>query len=377
MPNESVSDAVADLIHVAKHLQDSVFKKPKKDYGCNLRTTPVSTSHLDTSNPLECDIVQQASKEDVPWIRTLSQKTHSQNNEEREVSDRILRRYQSLRSIIAKLREKWRKLAAEAASINDDVEKKLEEQESDWEKKMKMKGEQIERLKAILAESPCVSPSASLDENQLDEEIKALQEANLRRQSELWDLEATIKSVKTDRQCKRKRENLEALLASSPSMQAHEDVRKLCVELKTMLTRKKHHERRIERSEEVSRKPVGNTASTKISDSCSELTVVRTGLEKKTKILENLKCRLRSIIESHWDMLDESSIKSCILNSLYLHSGQISMDKLKENTRKAMNSRNRPCNPEEITRALYSLVAHDIIQIDRSRGEGLVTLLLM
>ncbi|CCI46787.1 unnamed protein product [Albugo candida] len=374
MQSQFFSDAVADLTRVANHLQESIFNKSEENHDFSLHTTAVGANQLISSR---CEVIQQASKEDLPWIHTLSHKANANDIEERDSSDRILRRYRSLRSTIAKLREKSKKLAAEAESVNDNVEKKLEEQEIDWEKEMKVKGEQIERLKAILADetkSPCVSPSANSEKSHLDDEIQVLEEAINLRQRELRDLHAATKSVKTERECKRKRENLEALLSSSPRKQAHPDVRKLCAELKLMLARKKPHETK---TGEVTRKKAKKSSGTESTDQCAELGAVRTELVARKRILANLISRLRSIVESNWDMEEVSSIKSCILNSLYLHSGQINMAELKEKATKAMDAKNRVCSSEEITRALYSLVAHDIIQIDRSQRDGLVTLLLL
>jgi len=69
--------------------------------------------------------------------------------------------------------------------------------------------------------------------------------------------------------------------------------------------------------------------------------------------------------------------EAVLLHLLYEHAGELGVNELKQQTAAVMQEHSKSPNSAAVIRALYSLVANGVVQIDRSYGNGLVTSLLV
>ena len=69
--------------------------------------------------------------------------------------------------------------------------------------------------------------------------------------------------------------------------------------------------------------------------------------------------------------------EAVILDLLFQHAGEMAMSDLKQATAAALAARGQESGNPTVIRALYSLVANNLVQIDRSHGNGIVTSLIV
>lgn len=95
---------------------------------------------------------------------------------------------------------------------------------------------------------------------------------------------------------------------------------------------------------------------------------------RKRKMRHMVDVQLLTARDTNPPTLREEAV---LLHLLYEHEGEMGVNELKQEASAVLEEHGKPNGNGVVIRALYSLVANGVVQIDRSYGNGLVTSLLV
>ncbi|KAE8984597.1 hypothetical protein PR003_g33482, partial [Phytophthora rubi] len=95
---------------------------------------------------------------------------------------------------------------------------------------------------------------------------------------------------------------------------------------------------------------------------------------RKRKMRHMVDVQLLTARDTNPPTLREEAV---LLHLLYGHEGEMGVNELKQEASEVLQEHAKPNGNGVVIRALYSLVANGLVQIDRSYGNGLVTSLLV
>ncbi|KAG7388574.1 hypothetical protein PHYPSEUDO_012211 [Phytophthora pseudosyringae] len=316
-----------------------------------------------------------------------------------ERCDRLKRRFEALSDTVRLCQEKVRRTADEVA-LQDQVESRLAQEETAWEQQMQTREQRVaerevelQALKEEDAPEEDMDAEQAQDEDEQDEEqqveIAELQEAVALRAEERRDMEAAIDSLrrkKARRQAagaeQRKEREAESVdVEADAAAAAREQV------LRELREEKEALQREIIAAEETEEKLEENVRHLPaLKDELAEAKRDRTSVQaqvdslrlelgrRKRKMRHMVDVQLLTARDTNPPTLREEAV---LLHLLYEHEGEMGVNELKQEASTMLKDHGKPNGNGVVIRALYSLVANGVVQIDRSYGNGLVTSLLV
>lgn len=316
---------------------------------------------------------------------------------------------------------------ADEVTLNERVESQLEREEREWEAQMQVREQKVAELEVELKalrdderdsegeEGTATEEEEDEDENneeissaeeeedevpqqsskqsrkkaaaKLEARNRELREAVALRVEEKRDIEAAIESLRR----KRRRRTLQddGGGGASPKRPRVESARsrELEGELITLRAEKDALQQEImqaeERSEQLDKHKHELPGLRKeISALKDERDDLQETVETRKQQLERLKEKMKHMVDvqlltardTNPPTLREEAV---LLHLLYEHAGELGVNELKQQAAAVMLEHGKPPSSAAVIRALYSLVANGVVQIDRSYGNGLVTSLLV
>ncbi|KAI9911647.1 hypothetical protein PsorP6_009001 [Peronosclerospora sorghi] len=311
----------------------------------------------------------------------------------------LTRRFEALSNSVRICEEKLLR-TEDGVPLHDRVEMQLVQEEEAWEKQMQVREERIaEReveLQALKEENAADESQDAVDEEEeesedqdQDEEANMVELAELRealalRAEEKRDLEAAISSLER----KRVRRNA-AITEQKMQSQVQADSaaaarEQLLIELRE---EKEKLQREIIAAEEREEKLEENVRDlpelkVKLAKAKTKRSEVQTHVDSLRLELARQKRKMRHMVDVQLltarDTLPPTLREEAVLlHLLYEHEGEMGVNELKQEASEMLKDYDKPNGNGVVIRALYSLVANGLVQIDRSYGKGLVTLLLV
>lgn len=292
--------------------------------------------------------------------------------------------------------------------LNERVESQLESEEKEWEDKMQVREQRVAELEVelkTLQESNEAAFHAGDDaEDSQDDEDQddndgdgngsddeeetarnlQLREALALRMEEKRDIQAAIESLKRKKQQRSlSTDRSQGQSETVPSERARE----LMQELQELQEEKDTLQLQIIASEEEQEEQDEHSAEipsmkADIAERKLQRTAEQERLDKVKHSLNRLKAKMKHMVDVQILTARDTSPstlreEAVILHLLYEHEGEMGVNELKQEIGAVMTSHGKPSSNGVIIRALYSLVANGVVQIDRSYGNGLVTSLLV
>ncbi|KAG7400807.1 hypothetical protein PHYBOEH_004321 [Phytophthora boehmeriae] len=339
-----------------------------------------------------------ASSRQDTWQEALERLTKemdeaSGSSDASERLNRLQRRYESLSASVRVCQEKVRKTGDEVA-LQDRVESHLAQEETAWEQQMQIREEKVAEkeveLKALQEENAAEdSPDQEEEEQDADDEeaeaeIAELQEVLALRAEEKRDIEAAIDSL----QRKKKRRSMAPVekredvgMEADAAAAAREQV------LRELRDEKDALQREIIAAEELEEKQEENARDLPaLKEEVSEAKYQKAKIQaqvdslrlelarRKRKMRHMVDVQLLTARDTNPPTLREEAV---LLHLLYEHEGEMGVNELKQEASTVLQEHGKPNGNGVVIRALYSLVANGVVQIDRSYGNGLVTSLLV
>ncbi|RLN47388.1 hypothetical protein BBJ29_001945 [Phytophthora kernoviae] len=284
--------------------------------------------------------------------------------------------------------------AWDEVALQDRVESQLAQEETAWEQQMQSREEKVAEkeveLKALQEENAVEdNPEQEEEEDDAEDEeaeaeIAELQEALALRAEERRDIEAAIDSL----QRKKKRRSV-ALVEKSEDVDMEADAAAAAREqvLRELREEKDSLQREIIAAEEMEEKQEENVGELPaLKDEVSEAKYERAKIQaqvdslrlelarRKRKMRHMVDVQLLTARDTNPPTLREEAV---LLHLLYEHEGEMGVNELKQEASTVLQEHGKPNGNGVVIRALYSLVANGVVQIDRSYGNGLVTSLLV
>ncbi|KAG2773457.1 hypothetical protein JG687_00009603 [Phytophthora cactorum] len=331
--------------------------------------------------------------------REIAEKNGSKDAIERY--DRLKRRFDALSDSVRLHSEKVRKTGDEVA-LQNRMETQLAQEETAWEQQMQTREQRVAEREVelqVLKEENEVEQEETRDsEQEQDEEeeeedvqveLAELQEAVALRAEEKRDIEAAIDSLqrkKTRRQAviaeeRKKREAESVDVEGDAAAAAREQVVRELREEKDAL------QREIIAAEETEENLDENlrdlpALKEKLAEIKKERSTVQSQVDSLRLELARRKRKMRHMVDvqlltardTNPPTLREEAV---LLHLLYEHEGEMGVNELKQEASTVLEDHGKPNGNGVVIRALYSLVANGVVQIDRSYGNGLVTSLLV
>ncbi|KAL3657580.1 hypothetical protein V7S43_017547 [Phytophthora oleae] len=309
--------------------------------------------------------------------------------------ERLKRRFEALSDSVRLFQDKVRSTGDEVA-MQDRVESQLAQEESAWEQQMQ-KREQLVAEKEVelqvLKEEEEHGEGEEQEEEEEQEqsqvEIAELQEAVALREEEKRDIQAAIDSLQrkkarraatlAEERKKREAESVdtEADAAAAAREQVLRELREEKETLQRQIIAAEETEENLE--ENVRDLPV---LKEELADAKQDRTKVQTQVDSLRLELARQKRKMRHMVDvqlltardTNPPTLREEAV---LLHLLYEHEGEMGVNELKQEASTVLKDHSKPNGNGVVIRALYSLVANGVVQIDRSYGNGLVTSLLV
>lgn len=319
---------------------------------------------------------------------------------------RLLRRYDALAASVDMYQDQVKRLSNEIL-LNERVESQLEREEKEWEDKMQVREQRVAELevelKALREAAAAGSDNAQDDDDDRDndaeeeeeeeedaaDEHSELREALALRMEEKRDIRAAVESLERKKQLRSFAAD-RAPPASSSGDDAEapsEREQTLLGELQALQVAKDALQRQIIASEEEQEAQDEHSAELPSLKSAVAVAKERRSeaqrrLETAKLSLGRLKARMKHMVDVQMLTARDTSPsplreEAVILHLLYEHEGEMGVNELKLATGTIMAAHGKPSSNGVVIRALYSLVANGVVQIDRSFGNGLVTSLLV
>ncbi|TDH69802.1 hypothetical protein CCR75_008730 [Bremia lactucae] len=351
-----------------------------------------------------------ASSHQETWQATLhrlalaiDEKNASKGSIER--CDRLKRRFEALSDTVQLCQDKVRKIGDEVL-LQDRVESQLAQEETAWEQQMQLREQRVAEREVelqALKEENSVHETEELeqytklsqDENDTEEEqevqaeIMELQEAVALRAEEKRDIKAAIDSLQRKRlrrqaviaEHTKQREAENMVIEADAAVAAREQV------LRELRDEKDVLQREIIAAEEMEEKLEENMQD--LPAMKEELAEVKTTRLKVQTRVDSLRLELARRKRKMRHMVDILLLtardtnpptlreEAVLLHLLYQNEGEMGMNELKQEASLVLKDHDKPNGLGVVTRALYSLLANGVVQIDWSYGNGLVTSLLV
>uniref|UniRef100_H3G8R3 Uncharacterized protein n=1 Tax=Phytophthora ramorum TaxID=164328 RepID=H3G8R3_PHYRM len=330
-------------------------------------------------------------------LRRLASELAERNASDASVErcERLTRRFEALSESVKLLQEKVRG-SGDALALHDRVESQLAQEETVWEQQMQVREQRVaEReveLKALqeeAAEAEETGDEAQEEEEETEVEVAELQEAVALRAEEKRDIEAAVDSL----QRKKARKNAAVTAEKEKTQVLSGDVRADAAAvareqvLGELRDEKEALQRHIIAAEELEEEQEENArdlpalkdelmeAKTERSRVQAQVDSLRLELaRRKRKMRHMVDVQLLTARDTNPPTLREEAV---LLHLLYEHEGEMGVNELKQEASAVLQAHGKPNGNGVVIRALYSLVANGVVQIDRSYGNGLVTSLLV
>ncbi|RLN06075.1 hypothetical protein BBJ28_00021036 [Nothophytophthora sp. Chile5] len=313
------------------------------------------------------------------------------SGEASERCDRLKRRHESLAATVRVCQERARRLADEVG-MQDRVESQLAEEETAWEAQMQTREQRVAEREVeltALQEENADDTNEEEDDDQEDEEEAEhgeLREVLALRAEEKRDIEAAIESMQRK---KRRRGSVlpsgggdeDVDMATNATIAAREQV------LRELREEKEALQREIIATEEMEEQQEENqlelpALKEAVAEAKRERAQVQERVDSLRLELERRKRKMRHMVDvqlltardTNPPVLREEAV---LLHLLYEHEGEMGVNELKQETSAVLQAHGKAHGNGVVIRALYSLVANGVVQIDRSYGNGLVTSLLV
>ncbi|ETL32902.1 hypothetical protein L916_14572, partial [Phytophthora nicotianae] len=318
-----------------------------------------------------------------------------------ERCDRLKRRFEALSDTVRLCQEKVKATGSEL-TLQNRVESQLAQEETAWEQQMQTREQRVAEREVELqalkeeneADAAAQEENGNSEEEEQDEEeeqveIAELQEAVALRAEEKRDIEAAIDSLqrkKTRRQAviaeeKKKKEAESVDVEADAAAAAREQVLRELREEKDALQREIIA---AEETEENLDENVRDLPALKeeLAEAKKERAEVQAQVDSLRLELARRKRKMRHMVDvqlltardTNPPTLREEAV---LLHLLYEHEGEMGVNELKQEASTVLKDHGKPNGNGVVIRALYSLVANGVVQIDRSYGNGLVTSLLV
>ncbi|KAE9071973.1 hypothetical protein PF005_g16195 [Phytophthora fragariae] len=331
--------------------------------------------------------------------------------------ERLRRRFEALSDAVRLCQDKLRRAGDELA-LQDRVESQLAHEEAAWEQQMQTREQRVAEREVelqALREERAADEAGSADaeqeqeheqedagddteeeeEEQAAEQELRVERAELRevlalRAEEKRDIQAAIESLQ------RKRVRRSAALAEQRKQQQQEETENVEADaavaarqrvLAELRDEKEALQRDIIAAEELEEKLEENVRDLpalkdKLQRAKAERAQVQTQLDSLRLELARRKRKMRHMVDvqlltardTNPPTLREEAV---LLHLLYEHEGEMGVNELKQEASAVLKEHGKPNGNGVVIRALYSLVANGLVQIDRSYGNGLVTSLLV
>ncbi|KAE8955139.1 hypothetical protein PF011_g31887, partial [Phytophthora fragariae] len=224
-------------------------------------------------------------------------------------------------------------------------------------------------------------------EQELRVERAELREVRALRAEEKRDIQAAIESLQ------RKRVRRSAALAEQRKQQQQEETENVEAAaarqrvLAELRDEKEALQRDIIAAEELEEKLEENVRDLpalkdELQRAKAERAQVRTQLDSLRLELARRKRKMRHMVDVQLPTARDTNPptlreEAVLLHLLYGHEGEMGVNELKQEASAVLQEHAKPNGNGVVIRALYSLVANGLVQIDRSYGNGLVTSLLV
>lgn len=327
---------------------------------------------------------------------------------------RLLRRMDALTATVSVQQEQLKQLSSEIV-VNERVEAQLEREEREWEEKMQVREQRVAELEVELKALQEVNDASfnaefkerddgddgddsrqdtaddgddAEEDDDAEEEQEAaarnveLREALALRMEERRDIQAALASL----QRKKQQRGFSADRAQAQSAPSDHE-RALLQELQELQDEKDALQRQIIASEEEQEENDEHSAElprlkARVAEKKRGRADEQERLDAARHALTRLKNKMRHMVDvqilTAGDTIPSTlREEAVILHLLYAHEGEMGVNELKLETGAAMAAHGKPSSSGAVIRALYSLVANGVVQIDRSYGNGLVTSLLV
>ncbi|RMX65873.1 hypothetical protein DD238_004133 [Peronospora effusa] len=326
--------------------------------------------------------------------QVISEKTGSKEALER--CERLVRRFEALSDSIRLCQEKLRQAGDEVA-LQDRVERQLAQEEAAWEQQMQVREERVAakevELQDLRAESAADVTEEEQDQDQDEQaklaEIAVLREALALRAEEKRDIEAAIASLQ------RKNARRSAAIAEKEKQRHKQSVD---VQADAAAAAREQVLRELRKGKEMLQREIiaAEEMEEKLDENVRDLPALKEEVAeaKKTRVqvqtrVDSLRLELARQKRKMRHMVDVQILtardtnpptlreEAVLLHLLYEHEGEMGVNELKQEASEVLKDHGKPNGNGVVIRALYSLVANGLVQIDRSYGNGLVTLLLV
>uniref|UniRef100_M4BMG4 Uncharacterized protein n=1 Tax=Hyaloperonospora arabidopsidis (strain Emoy2) TaxID=559515 RepID=M4BMG4_HYAAE len=341
----------------------------------------------------------------------ILEKTGSKEALER--CERLTRRFEALSDSLRLCQEKLRRVGDDVV-LQDRVEKQLAQEEEAWEQQMQVREQRVaEReveLQALKEENAAAASTAigsneeeeeEIEEGERDDgdgdedeqgqmaEIAELREALALRLEEKRDIEAAVSSLQ------RKKARQSAVVAEQKNKEREQSID---VQAEVAAAAREQVLRELREEKETLQRAIieADEMEERTDENVRDLPALKEELaevkRKKTEIqtcVDSLRLELARQKRKMRYMVDVQLLtardtnpptlreEAVLLHLLYEHEGEMGVNELKQEASKLLEDHGRPNGNGVVIRALYSLVANGLVQIDRSHGNGLVTLLLV
>ncbi|KAE9067642.1 hypothetical protein PF010_g27384 [Phytophthora fragariae] len=279
----------------------------------------------------------------------------------------------------------------EALSDADRVESQLAQEEAAWEQQMQTREQRVAEREVelqALREERAADEAGGADAEQEQEQGQAeLREVLALRAEEKRDIQAAIESLQ------RKRVRRSAALAEQRKQQQQEETENVEAAaarqrvLAELRDEKEALQRDIIAAEELEEKLEENVRDLpalkdELQRAKAERAQVRTQLDSLRLELARRKRKMRHMVDVQLPTARDTNPptlreEAVLLHLLYGHEGEMGVNELKQEASAVLQEHAKPNGNGVVIRALYSLVANGLVQIDRSYGNGLVTSLLV
>lgn len=357
------------------------LQRPSEASQKRLKTLPPSSSDSLFSLFSAAEFAAKSSAQSAPetWQQALRRLAQELGQDAQQKLERLERRHEALSGSVKLFQEKVKALGDDL-TLQDKVETQLAQEEAAWEQQMQVREQKVAEkeveLKALKEEEEEVE-----EEESEEEEVGEMQEALALRAEEKRDIEAAIESLQRKRRRKSVAVEKPVDVEQDAAAAAREQVLRELKEEKDAL------QREIIAAEEQEEKQEENARDLpQLKDDVADAKVERAKVQAKVDALrlELARCKrkmrfmvdvqLLTARDTNPPTLREEAV---LLHLLYEHEGEMGVNELKQEASKVLQEHSRPNGNGVVIRALYSLVANGVVQIDRSYGNGLVTSLLV
>ncbi|OWZ07361.1 Translation initiation factor eIF-3 subunit 10 [Phytophthora megakarya] len=306
----------------------------------------------------------------------LTEETSSKDAIDR--CERLNRRYEALSGSIRLVQEQMKATGDEVA-LQERVERQLAQDETAWEQQMQTREQRVAEREVELQTIKEEEPQEQEQEEEEQVDLTELHEAAALRVEEKRDLEAAIESLQR-KKMRRKRETQTDDVKDAATTAREQVLRELREEKETL-------QRQIIATEETEEQLDENVRhlpalKDELAQSKKNRAEVQTTADALRLELNRQKRKMRHMVDvqlltardTNPPTLREEAV---LLHLLYEHEGEMGVNELKQEASDVLKDHGKPNGNGVVIRALYSLVAIGIVQIDRSYGNGLVTSLLV